>query len=306
MGELSRLRDAVLKAFAAGDGRSPFYTAIDGLILLRSETERTPTRILHRPALCIVVQGVKWTTFGDRRLEYRTGQAMVVSVEMPGASQVVEGGPDAPYLSVVIELDQAMMREVYQSMADRPVPDDRPAAFVMDMDDELLSCAARAVRLLREPCAIPILYPAVMREICYRLLAGPYGPVLARMVVGTDRDRRLVEAINVLRERFDRPLRVDDLAAVSGLSPTAFHRRFKELTGMTPMAFQKQIRLLEARRLMLAERVSAESAAFRVGYASPSQFSREYRRMFGLPPARDASSFLQATGRNAGNVGASL
>src|SRR5690606_19074870 len=97
MSELSRLRDAVVNEFAAGDESSPYYTAVDGLILLRSETERNPTHILHKPALCIVVQGVKWTTFGDRRLEYRTGQAMVVSVEMPGASQVVEGGPDAPY-----------------------------------------------------------------------------------------------------------------------------------------------------------------------------------------------------------------
>lgn len=306
MSELSRLRDAVLREFAAGDRTNPYYTAVDGLILLRSETERNPTHILHKPALCIVVQGVKWTTFGDRRLEYRTGQAMVVSVEMPGASQVVEGGPDAPYLSVVIELDQAMMREVYQRLDDRPLPDQRPAAFVMDLDEDLLACAARAVRLLREPRAIPIVYPAVMCEICYRLLAGPYGSTLARMVVGTDRNRRLVQAINVVRERFDGPLRVDDLAAIAGLSTTAFHRQFKDLTGMTPIRFQKQIRLLEARRLMLADKVSAEAAAFQVGYASPSQFSREYRRMFGLPPARDVSSFIHAAERNAESVGVSL
>ncbi|WP_323992919.1 AraC family transcriptional regulator [Nguyenibacter sp. L1] len=288
MDELSRLRDAVGTCFACHGNASPLYTAIDGLILLRSAAERNPAHILHKPALCIVVQGAKWTSFGALRLEYRTGQAMVVSVEMPGASQVVEGGEGAPYLSVVIELDRAIMREVFERMEAPPVPDDRAGAFVLELDDALVGCAARAVGLLREPQAIPILYPAVMREICYRLLAGPHGAVLSRLVVGVDRDRRLVEAIHALREKFDRVLRVDDLAAAAGLSPTAFHRQFKALTAMTPMQFQKQIRLMEARRLLLSGGMSAEAAAFAVGYASPSQFSREYRRMFGLPPARDA------------------
>lgn len=287
MHELSRLRDTVVEQFDDNANLSPFYTAIDGLILLQSETERNQTHIVHKPALCIVVQGAKWTAFGERRLDYRAGQAMVVSIEMPGASQVVEGGPDAPYLSVVIELDQATMRDVYGRMDTPPSPDAQSAAFVVDLDRMLLDCAIRAVRLLHEPQAIPILYPTVMREVCYRLLAGPYGGALSRIVVGTERNRRLIQAIKVLRESFDKATSIDDLAKRAGMSATAFHRKFKAMTGMTPVQFQKQMRLMEARRLMLSGAVSAETAAFEVGYASPSQFSREYARLFGAPPRRD-------------------
>lgn len=291
MHEVSRLRDAVAVQFETAGTSSPLYTAIDGLILLRSETERNQTHLVHKPALCIVVQGAKWTTFGERRLEYRTGQAMVVSIEMPGASQVVEGGPDAPYLSIVMELDQAIMRDVYGCMKTPPSPEAQPAAFVMALDEELLDCATRAVSLLHDPQAIPILYPTVMREICYRLLAGPYGGALSRIAVGVERNRRLIEAIQLLREKFDRAISIEDLAARAGLSATAFHRKFKVMTGMTPVQFQKQLRLMEARRLMLSGGISVEAAAFEVGYASPSQFSREYARLFGAPPRRDIERF---------------
>ncbi|WP_260690366.1 AraC family transcriptional regulator [Rhizobium leguminosarum] len=147
--------------------------------------------IIHRPALCIVVQGAKWTTFGERRLHYRTSQAMVVSVEMPGASQVVHGAPDAPYLSAVIELDQAILREVSMEAPPTPASDEHAAAFVMELNEAILGCAARAVSLLGEPQAIPLLYPGVKRELCYRLLAGPHGGVFARMAVGAERNRRL-------------------------------------------------------------------------------------------------------------------
>ncbi|WSH69765.1 AraC family transcriptional regulator (plasmid) [Rhizobium ruizarguesonis] len=296
MNTLSMLHDAVVAAFAAHGNGSPYFTAIDGLALLRSFSERHPNHLIHRPALCIVVQGAKWTTFGERRLHYRTSQAMVVSVEMPGASQVVHGAPDAPYLSAVIELDQATLREVYESMEAPPTPasDEHAAAFVMELNEAILGCAARAVSLLGEPQAIPLLYPGVKRELCYRLLAGPHGGVFARMVVGAERNRRLVEAIHALRGNFDKQVRVDDLAALAGLSPTAFHRQFKAMTAMTPVQFQKQIRLMEARRLMLSREMSAETVAFEVGYASPSQFSREYARLFGAPPRRDIGKLLSA------------
>ncbi|KGI79274.1 AraC family transcriptional regulator [Oleiagrimonas soli] len=288
----------MVEAFRCSGRESPWYTAVDGLILLRAQAEQKQTHLVHKPALCIVVQGVKWTTFGAQRLAYRTGQAMVVSVEMPGASQVIEGGSDAPYLSVVIELDGAIMREVYARMDTPPPSVEGPAAFVMDLDRGLLDCAARAVRLLSEPEAIAMLYPTVMREICYRLLAGPHGAALARMVVGTERDRRVTHALQTLRERYTETIRVDELAGVAGLSPAAFHRKFKAMTGMTPVQFQKQMRLMEARRRMLSRAMSAEVAAYEVGYASPSQFSRDYARLFGAPPRRDIER-LRRTGLDA-------
>ncbi|MCL6706917.1 AraC family transcriptional regulator [Pseudomonas sp. R2.Fl] len=295
MSALSTLHDAVTTALAARGNQSPYFTAVNGLILLRAHAERHPNHLIHRPALCIVVQGAKWTTFGDRRLEYRSGQAMVVSVEMPGASQVVRGGPEAPYLSAVIELDPVVMREVYETMDGPPTPAvDENAAFVMDLDEALLDCAVRVVGLLTEPKAIPLLHPGLMREISYRLLTGPHGAVFARMVVGPERNRRLLEAIHTLRDKFDQAIRVDDLAAQAGLSPTAFHRQFKALTAMTPVQFQKQIRLMEARRLLLSREMSAETVAFEVGYASPSQFSREYARLFGAPPRRDVGKLQSA------------
>jgi AraC-like DNA-binding protein len=293
---MSGLVEAVTRFTNRQSGDSPYYTEIDGLIVLRSQTERHPTHIIHKPALCIVVQGAKWTTFGDRRLHYRAGQAMVVSLEMPGFSQVVEGGPDAPYLSVVIELDASAVRDVMAALDSPPTGDDRRAlgAFVVDFDGPLVECAMRAVRLLDTPKAAPILYPGLMREICYWLLTGPHGGAIARVIVGTKRGARLVDAVQTLRTRFAKTVRIEDLASTAGLSPSAFHRQFKTLTSMTPLQYQKKIRLMEARRLMITGAATAETAAFKVGYESPSQFSREYARTFRVPPKRDIERLRQA------------
>jgi transcriptional regulator GlxA family with amidase domain len=148
------------------------------------------------------------------------------------------------------------------------------------------------VRLLGTPRAVRVLYPAIMREICYWLLAGPHGGEIAKLAAG--RPEPIVRAIHTLRDRFDEHVRIEDLAALAHMSASAFHRRFKELTSMTPLQYQKQLRLLEARRLMVVERAGAETAAFKVGYESASQFSREYARMFGQPPRRDALAALSS------------
>ncbi len=293
---LPRLVAAVTRFGKRQTGQSPYYTKVPGLIVLRSQAERHPTHIIHKPALCIVVQGAKWTTFGNRRLHYKAGQAMVVSLEMPGSSQVVEGGPDAPYLSVIIELDANAMRDVMESLDDPPQLDAKPGpgAFVADFDGPLVECALRAVRLLDSPAAIPILYPGLMREICYWLLTGPYGGAIAHMILGTSRSARLVDAVHTLRTKFVAPVRIKELASIAGLSPSAFHRQFKALTSMTPLQYQKKIRLMEARRLMITGAVTAETAAFKVGYESPSQFSREYARTFRVPPKRDIDRLRRA------------
>jgi AraC-like DNA-binding protein len=287
---LSELVDAVTRYTKRQTGASPFRTAIDGLTILRSDHETRPTHLIFKPALCIVVQGAKRGIVGDRRIDYGAGQALVVSIEMPILSRVVEASPSEPYLGVIIEFDLAIMREVYGALTAPPRPDGQAGAaagiFVTDFGGPLADCTLRMVRLLGAPDAIPVLYPAIMREICYWLLAGPQGGEVARLVLAKSHEQRIIRAIHALRARFTKPVRVEELAAVARMSSSAFHRQFKAVTSMTPLQYQKQLRLLEARRLMV-DGANVETAAYRVGYDSASQFSREYARLFGAPPRRD-------------------
>jgi transcriptional regulator GlxA family with amidase domain len=146
------------------------------------------------------------------------------------------------------------------------------------------------MRLLQTPRAIPILYPAIMREICYWLLTGPYGGEVMKMTLANSHAQHVISAIHALRDRFREPVRINELARVARMSPSAFHRQFKAITSMTPLQYQKRLRLLEARRLIVTDAANVETAAFQVGYESPSQFSREYSRMYGAPPRRDVSA----------------
>ena len=276
-------------------GQSPFVTAIPGLVILRSEHPQPPSHRIFKPALCIVVQGAKRTTFGNRHFDYRAGQALVVSVEMPSHGRVVEASPERPYLSVVVEFDLTAMREVLEGVGDalpRPVGSaGAGGVFVADFDGPMQDCVLRMVHLLATPRAVAALYPALMRELCYRLLAGPRGGDIARVVLANGHDRRLLDAIHTLRARFTEALRVEELARIARMSPSAFHRGFKALTATTPLQYQKRLRLLEARNLLLADAATAETVACRVGYESASQFSREYARLFGAPPRRDVTRF---------------
>lgn len=266
-----------------------FLTPIDGMALLRSDHRKQPSHMIMKPALCVVVQGAKWTTFGDRRYDYKAGEALVVSLEMPAFSRVVEASPEAPYLSVVLEFDLAVMRDVMASLETPPEPvgDIGHGVFVANFNGPLADCVVRLVQLLDTPEAIPHIAPMIKREICYWLLAGPQSREIARLVLANTHLQRVVNAIHALRDQFTETIRIDALAAVAQMSPSAFHRQFKALTSMTPLQYQKQLRLLEARNLMVTGAATAETAAYRVGYESASQFSREYSRMFGAPPRRN-------------------
>ena len=286
------LVEAVRRYTDAQSGPSPFITAIEGLAILRSDHERRPNHLIFKPALCITVQGAKWAIFGDKRFDYRAGQALVVSVEMPALGTVAEASPTEPYLGVIIELDLGLMREVMDGLHHLPKVSDEVArgVFVTDFDGPLADCTLRMVRLLETPQAIPLLYPAIMREICFWLLTGPHGGEVIKMTMAKSHTRRVISAIHSLRDRFSEPIRIQELASEAQMSPSAFHRQFKLVTSMTPLQYQKQLRLLEARRLMVADEANVETAAFQVGYESPSQFSREYSRMFGMSPRRDVAS----------------
>ncbi len=288
---LDELAEAVKRYTDLQTSSSPFPTAIEGLTLLRSDYEKQPSYLIFKPALCIVVQGAKWAIFGDRRIDYRAGQALVVSVETPAYGTVAEASPTEPYLGLIIELDLALMREVLEGLQTPPrvSSDVGRGVFVSNFSGPLADCALRMVRLLATPEAIPLLRPAIMREICYWLLSGPHGAEVMSMTMTKSHTRQVLNAIHELRDRFSEPIRMEQLASTAQMSLSAFHRQFKQITSMTPLQYQKQLRLLEARRLMVSDEANVETAAFRVGYESPSQFSREYSRMFGTSPRRDVA-----------------
>ena len=290
------LLDLVRRHTRAGAAASPFVTPVAGLTLLRSDHEKLASHAIFKPALCVVAQGAKWTTFGGRRVDYRAGDALVVSVEMPAFSRIVEASPTAPFLGVVIEFDVTAMRDVLNALDDPPQPSDGAGrgVFVTGFDGPLADCVLRMVRLLDTPHAIPVLAPMIMRELCYWLLTGPHGGDVVALALAGSHVPRVVSAIHALRDRFAQTIRVEDLATIAQMSPSAFHRQFKALTSMTPMQYQKQLRLLEARHLMVTGAANAETAAFQVGYESPSQFSREYARMFGSSPRRDIAALRAA------------
>lgn len=301
------LAEAVGRYTEAQAGSSPFATAVPGLTLLRSDHTKRPSHLIFKPALCIVVQGAKWAIFGNKRLDYRAGQALVVSLEMPALSAVAEASRAEPYLGAIVEFDLGVMREVAGSLPQisagekgngkdngKENSERGRGVFVTNFDGPLADCALRLVRLLEMPQAIPVLYPAVMREICYWLLSGPQGGEILQMTIASSHPRCILSAIHSLRDRFSEPIRVEELASAVQMSPSAFSRQFKSMTSLTPLQYQKQLRLIEARRLMVADEANVEAAAFQVGYESSSQFSREYSRFFGMPPRRDVASLRNA------------
>jgi AraC-like DNA-binding protein len=274
--ELARL----IKKHAHADGTTP--TAIPFLSLLRA-SKPTPLRSgILEPSICLVVEGDKRLLVGREAHRYGAGSYCMSALEFPTAGKVVT----APYHAIRIVLD---VREIVRIILDEqiePGPAPRgPAVFVAAADERMLQCMQRLLDLLDEPDAPAFLAEAAKREIIYRLLKSPGGPLIVRSVkpanLGVGR------AVDWLRRHFDRPMDIDALARASRMSVSALRHEFKATTALAPLQFQKHLRLQEARRLLLAGEVDAGTAAFRVGYESPSQFSREYRRMYGAPPIRD-------------------
>jgi len=286
----SGLRQAVERHFPEHGSEGGFATAIPGLVLMRSTGEAIPRKgRLYHPALCLVVQGAKEMAVGDRLLPYRENQALVVSLEIPAFGRVTEATPERPYLAIALELDPALIVEVFAELTlPRPATNPELGLFVVDVDDSLGNAFERLLRLLDTPAAIPVLGRQTLREIYYWLLTGPHGAAIARLTSPDGYAQRIGRALNLLRENFAQPMRVSDLARAANMSPSSFHQHFKALTAMTPLQYQKQLRLIEARRLIAGDTASISAAAYRVGYESPSQFSREYARMFGMPPRRHA------------------
>lgn len=274
---------------ARGGGEGQFKTPMSGVNIMRSFEARMPIRQMYRPSLCLVVQGGKQMLFGQDSLNYGAMECLVVTVELPASGRVVQASPTQPFIGITIDFDIAMVREVLQQLADPPAPSATagPCAFVGQVDASLADCVVRLVRLAGTPDAVPILYPLIMREICYWLLAGPHGEEFCKLALPEAHAERVARAIRLLHGSFNQTLRVERLAEAARMSLSSFHKHFKALTSMTPVQYQKQLRLLEARRLMVMDAANVAQAAYQVGYESASQFSREYSRMFGAAPKRD-------------------
>ncbi len=285
------IRKAITGYMAShGGGDGLYATALPGFYLMRSSTLTMPKPAIYRPALCIIVDGAKQIMFGERLFTYQAMQALVISVEMPAFGQVIRASREQPMIALTLELDVTILREVLEEMESSPKPsgDGGPGVFVQNFGAELQDCVLRLMRMLDTPKSIPILRQAILREISFWLLSGENGSEVCKLALPGSRTRRVADAIHLLRDNFTAPVRVEQLAAAAKMSPSSFHQHFKMLTSMSPLQYQKQLRLLEARRLMVADGLNAANAAYQVGYESASQFSREYARMFGTPPKRDA------------------
>jgi AraC-like DNA-binding protein len=272
-----------------GQGQGSFPLPMPGVHLLRTFDRVEANHALYRPSLCVVLQGAKQFQFGDQVLDYGPMQALVVSMDLPATGRIVAAGPDQPFIGITIDFDAAMLREVLLQLRQPPMESGSPsAAFVQDIEAPLADCLRRLVQLAETPEAIPVLYPAIQREFYFWLLSGPHGGQICRQVLAETHLARVGRAVSLLRERFVEPLTVEQLASTASMSRSTFHHHFKALTGMSPLQFQKQMRLLEARRLMHSSRINVTDAAYQVGYESASQFSREYSRAFGVAPKRDS------------------
>jgi AraC-like DNA-binding protein len=275
-------------------------SALPSLALTRGSVPTMCMPTIYQPCLGIVVQGRKRTVLNDEVFHYDALNYLVVSVTLAGMGQVLEATPERPYLSLRLSLDLNEIARLVLELGDRgpsPAAADR-GLFVASLDEPLLDAVLRMVKLLDTPEDIGVLAPVVQREIYYRMLRGDIGSRLVDLAQSEGGNHRIVRAIEWLKQHYSVPLRIEELADAVHMSPSALHHRFKAVTAMSPLQYQKHLRLHEARRLMFADGIESASAGHRVGYESASQFSREYRRLFGAPP-RSEIARLRETGVSA-------
>lgn len=270
-------------------------TAVTGLALFRRDEPTGPISGMYEPSVCLVAQGAKRVLLGDDTYVYDAHNYLITSVHLPTVVHIIKASSEKPYLGLRLKLD---LREISQLMVDSNLPQPRAQQSSRGMatgevTPPLINAFLRLIDLLSEEKDIPILAPVIQREIIYRLLVGDQGERLRQIASAGSQSHQISRAIDWLKSNFMQPLSIDELAAHVSMSSSTFHHHFRSMTALSPLQFQKQLRLREARRLMLAERMDAANAAFQVGYESPSQFNREYNRQFGAPPLRDITKLRQ-------------
>ncbi|KFZ37649.1 AraC family transcriptional regulator [Shewanella mangrovi] len=278
---------ALIDKWTAAD--SQFVTAIPGLKLTRFTATTPSISYTHQPSLCLIAQGRKGVLLGDKHYLYDASQFLLSSMELPVIANIAEASVERPYLSLALELDLKALSELIIE-GEFPLANVRQpqtAISVGVLTPELLDAIVRLLSLQDEPQSIRMLAPLITREIYYRLLSTEQGGRLQQLVAAGSHSHQISKAISWLKSNFTASLSIDELASDAGMSKSAFYTHFRAITSMTPLQFQKKLRLGEARRLMLTENLDAMSTSFQVGYESPSQFSREYSRLFGAPPLTD-------------------
>ena len=269
---------------------------MQGLHLQRNSSPMVSVHGLYSPALCMIAQGSKEVLVGDNRYRHDPAHYLLIMVGLPVVSRVLEASKERPYLSLHLELDMALVRSVAAEteLSPPPKPAQAKALNTGPLDTGLLDAVVRLVRLLNAPAEAKVLAPLVTREIVYRLLVGERGGQLRRMADQGGDSHYIARAAERLRKNLDRPLRVEEVAREFGMSVSSFHSHFKAAVGLSPLQFQKRMRLQEARRLMLYEALDAAGAGYRVGYDDAAHFSREYKSLFGVPPKKDIERLREA------------
>ena len=285
---LQSSREELIERMARAVPEDGVLEVFPGLFLGRSSKPTEQVHSVFTPAFCVIAQGSKQVLLGNEVFRYDPGHYLISTVDLPIVSQVVEASKERPYFSFRLDLDAAIVASVMMESDIRIKKGDASvkAMDVSSIDADLLDAVVRLARLLGTPDESKALAPLIMREIVYRLLRGEQAARLGHLLPAGD-TRRISKAVGHLRENFDQPLRIENIARELGMSVSGFHHHFKSVTAMSPLQFQKQIRLHEARRLMFGEDMDAASAGFRVGYEDPSYFSRDYKKQFGAPPQRD-------------------
>ncbi|WFR61306.1 AraC family transcriptional regulator [Paenibacillus amylolyticus] len=265
-------------------------TAIPSLFLIRESVVTEPIFRVNEPSFCIVVQGQKEVLLGQDRFRYGPGSYIVATVDLPVSGQVIQASSQTPYLALKLEFTSSEILEILNQsdFPTRPRKTTRRAMFVSQAEPSLLDAVVRLTRLLQDHSEdIPLLAPLFKKEILYKVLKGPHGIALEQATMEGSHAYRIRDVIQYILNHADQNFRIEELANLANMSTASLHRHFKEVTAMSPIQFQKQLRLQEARRLLLSQSTDAAEIAFQVGYESPSQFSREYSRLFGLPPRED-------------------
>ncbi len=275
-----------------------YDTPISGLRFSRWTTPTPPTSYTHNPSICLIAQGRKRVLLGEESFIYDANHFLISSVDLPIIANIIEASEEQPYLGLIMELD---LTEISQLIVDGELAfiqskEAQKGIAVGELSESLLDAFVRLAELLDEGQNIKILAPIIKREIFYRLLMSEQGTRLHQIVTAGSHSHQIAKAIDWLKNNFVKPLSVGDLASYTGMSKSSFYTHFRSMTSMTPLQFQKKLRLSEARRLILTENLDAMAATFKVGYESPSQFSREYSRLFGAPPSKDIKSLRENLG----------
>lgn len=285
---LGLLRDELLFWLPA---QQRIATAIDGLMLTRIDQQTSPEKCLYYPMIALVVQGEKQAFYGEHEILYGAGEYVVLGSDMPGIFHIAESSPDHPFLSLSIRIDARILANLsFENCGDlAPSQGNQIAIGKERATTDILLAFYRLVRFLKEPESIPLFASSIIKEIHYYILQGALGEKLRLSITPGTRDNRIAQSISWLRSHFTEAFSMPELARQVNMAPSTFNRCFREATSISPLQFQKRLRLYEAQRLMLRENLDARTASRRVGYESEAQFSREYKRLFGQPPRRDSA-----------------